>query len=195
MSRADIAQRRANALIRRVGKQMAIRHPSTTGGPSPVINPPTIESSLLVNGNQSLSSSTLSLKATRLIGGIVSGDQFTIGSHTYTATGSVTAASNALVSIPITPNLAANITDGASVTPTWGADTAVYGVIGMYSALAIDGTLIQQKDLRITIPANVMSYVPTIMDKIVIDGFVKSIVNITPSYTQGSPASYIIQAR
>lgn len=193
--RGDLARTRSSAALSRVGTPIVLRHLTTSGGATPAQNPPTIKV-LVAAGDQPQGSTTLALRAGLLLGEVVAGDQFVIGGNKtlYTATATVIAVDNA-VTLPITPPLGAEITDGTPVATVWSADETVYAVINSFPAIMIDGTLIQQSDLRVTIAALTLRQPPLLTDKLLIGAVARSILNVTPFYSAGQVTHYQLQAR
>lgn len=73
--------------------------------------------SIKVNGAASAGAAKISLDGlTAATGKTAVGDLIKIGDYTYTITAEVTAAANALTDVPITPALAADVADNATVT-------------------------------------------------------------------------------
>lgn len=64
----------------------------------------------------------------------------------------------------------------------------------------IDGTLVQRSDLRVTVPAASLPFVPAIaasdtQDAIEIDGTIYSVIAVSPAYAGESVATYELQVR
>ena len=71
---------------------------------------------------------------------------------------------------------------------------------GTFDNEYIDGTLVQRSDLRVTVPAASLPFVPAIaasdtQDAIEIDGTIYSVIAVSPAYAGESVATYELQVR
>jgi hypothetical protein len=88
------------------------------------------------------------------------------------------------------------ITAGTGPRPvSTSTDTVVKGRILGFPTNLIDGTLIQAADVQVLVPATSLSFVPTTLDQIVIDGRLRKIQSVTPQYVAELPAFYKLHAR
>lgn len=83
---------------------------------------------------------------------------------------------------------------GSTGSPT----TVVYpgqGRLGNYSDMAVDGTVIQQFDRRVTFVAVPDDFVPKIGDRLTVGPDVYSIINLKPREIGGNWVCFTLQAR
>lgn len=196
MSRlSDFARDRVKVGLDRRGKRIIYRRITTSGGPSPALNPPVFTAPIKVNGNFLAGVSSISLLATYLVGRVVAGDQFTIGSKTYTVTNTVSASSNGLAGVGINPVLAADVADLTTVTFSFLNDTTLYASVRSFPRNLMDGTLVTASDLMVLIPAKSLPFTPKNTDRLIIDDVQKDIVDYTPGYQGDQVAFWNVHAR
>lgn len=159
--------RRARALAKRLiakqGRTLVLRRPTRVEiktGPSAgtVTSSPLSTSALVLDGAHPLGASVLDLRAASVTGLLVAGDRLTIAGTTYTVTGGPhAAASNALVSVAISPALAAGASDGDAVAVVFtGTDATIKGVVSEISRGLIDGQLTKAGDLQVLVSAQAL---------------------------------------
>ena len=190
----DRFRARTNRLISRTGKVITYRRITKVAGPNPAINPPST-GSLQAAAIALTGDTTISLTSPSVSGRLVAGDKLIIAGAVYTLTGAVTAVGNVFPGLAFTPALAADVAAGDAVSVTFSADVLVTARISGFSENMMGGTLVQIGDFNVVIPATQITFTPTIVDKLIIDGTPRSIVSVTPQYAASFPASWRIQAR
>lgn len=196
MARGDYERRRVNSVLGRIGRSITIRHITQIAGPNPAINPPST-SGLVVDGVQNAGAAILNIRGNMISGRLILGDKLTIAGDgaTYTVQAQVIASLNKLASIPISPVLQRSEADGAVITPTFLNEITMLARVASYPQSMINGTVIQQTDLQVILPALPLTFVPSTTDKLIIDGTVRGIANVSPNYSGDQVAFYTIQAR
>ena len=190
----DRFRTRTNRLINRTGKVITYRRITKLTGPNPAINPPST-GSLQAAAIALTGATTINLTSPSVSGRLVAGDKLTIAGAVYTLTSEVVAVANTFTGLTFTPTLAADVAAGDAVLVAFSADVTVTARISGYSENMMGGTLVQIGDFNVVIPATQITFTPTIVDKLIIDGIPRSIVSVTPQYAASLPASWRIQAR
>lgn len=190
---ADQAQR----LVKRRAQAITYRRVTRLTGPQPAVNPPSDES-LLVNGVTALGATTIALRAPAVTGFLKAGDKFSIAGNAqvYTVGNQVSASNGVFSGVAISPALVAQAADGAAVTPTWAADTAIVCAALSYPLHLVDGTSIIQGDLQIVVAALDLAFDPAVGDVLIMsDGRRRKIVSVTSADPGDYTAFWSLQAR
>lgn len=198
MRPATIQKRVANAVKRR-GKTITLRRITTSAAPYSLPNPPTMVSPVL-DGAHTAGDTTIAIRGSDVRGRLIAGDELKIGATSYTVTGtinsrSLAAATPGFDAVTISPGLVSNLPDGTAIVPKWLADEELIATIRSYPIRLIDGSLIQARDLWISIGFVDGLERPTETDKLLIDGDIRAIVSSTPAYAGSVIARWDIQAR
>jgi hypothetical protein len=64
-----------------------------------------------------------------------------------------------------------------------------------YASDQIDGSLIRRGDLRLSVPAKGLTFVPAVFDQVVLDGQTWGIQRVMPKYSGEQAAMYELQVR
>lgn len=192
-----LARRRASRIVKRRGKSMFLRRVTMLDGPTSAPNPPTITGGLTVFGAVSAGASTITLRARSASGRLIAGDRFVLAGDTtiHTITAQVIAASNTFTPVPFSPPLTQPVADGAAAALFYAADVPITARVDGFAENLVDGTLVRVGDLNVMIPGAELMAAPQAVDKIVLDGVVKSIVTVTPVYAAAQVAFWRVQAR
>ncbi len=178
------------------GSLVTMRNLTTVSGPSPAPNPPNV-SGLVVSGTAAIGASVVTLRATRATGRFVSGDVLKFGTdaQAYAVTAPVTAAANGFAAVPIAPPLVIAVTDGEALVVTYSADTVVMAFVTSYPARLVNGTSIQNGDIKVRLLASSIPFLPAVTDKIFVGANSYSIVDVHSMDSQGVLYGYSLQAR
>jgi hypothetical protein len=187
----DLAQ-----LIKENGCPVTVRNVTTLSGPVPAPNPPSV-AGLVVSGAVSVGAASVSLRATRATGRLVTGDVLKFGADPqgHTVTAPVIAASNGFTAVPIAPPLAVAVTDGESVAATYSADTVLTGFVTSYPARQVNGTSIQTGDIKVRLLGSAVTTALAVTDKVFVGANSYSIVDIHTMDCQGVTYGIVLQAR
>lgn len=179
--------------ILKVGKSIVFRKMTVGTGANPKVNPCSTDS-LVVNGAFSSGVSTISLRGAGLTGYLRSGDAFTIGATTYTVAADTAAASaGAIATVIFAPALAANAADGDAAPVVFIGDTTLVARVGSYRRGAKGDEV--STDLTVVIASIDLAVVPTVDDKLIIDGVKHGIMELNPAYGVSAIARYDMRAR
>lgn len=183
-------------MITDYGTPVTVRRVTTLTGPAPAPNP-FVLNGLIANGSFLLGATTVSLKATQLNGRLIAGDaiQFTGDATKYVVGSQIISAANGLASITIAPGLAVAVTNGESANVLFSADVSVSAFVTSYPTRLVNGTSIQNGDLKVRMLASALTYEPKATDKILLGANSYSIVNVKSMDIQGAPYGYSLQAR
>lgn len=183
-------------MIADYGSAVIVRNVTTLTGPSPSPNPPNV-SGLVVSGTAAIGASLVTLRATRATGRLLAGDvlRFAGDARAYAVTAPVIAVTNGFSLVPITPALVSNLTDGQALTLTFSADVAVQAFVTSYPARLVNGTSIQNGDIKVRLLVSSLPFVPAVTDKIFVGVNSYSIVNVHTMDLQGVGYGYSLQAR
>lgn len=180
-----------------LGALVTYRPVTFTTGAEPSPYPPT-QTGFTLSQNAGSGSSSVSFSASNVRGRIKASDSFTIAgqSQSYTVTsGPYTASSNSFAAVSFTPALVAAATAGAVVTLTPAVDVSAWARVSSYPRRLIDGTLILDGDLMVTIASRHLSAAPKARDVIVFGGGQLIVISYSPVFGAGEVAAYQIQAR
>jgi hypothetical protein len=170
------------------------RRITTLAGPDPAPNPARV-AALVVNGNPLAGATTIGLRGTALVGRFIAGDRLRIGDAILTVAGDAIAASNA-ASVTLTAGLPTGFADGDAVTVEWANVRVVPADIQALGERIPDGTLVEMRDLFLTIAAGNLPWRPVSADEVVLpDGDVRTVVTAQPIMQDGIPISWRLQVR
>lgn len=196
-----MVRRYADAMQRR-GRQITLRRiTALADGTTP--NPPTLVFPVL-DGDAAAAATSIAIRASQAIGRLLAGDTLSIGGFApVTIAADVTARALSLdPANPATPGfdavtLASGLpgaaADGTAIVPTWKADTLVWASVQGF-AVGLRSDQIVSGDLRVRIAAFGIAQ-PSLTDRLLIDGYDRSIVGVDPFYVRSDIAAWDVQAR
>ena len=191
--------RRYSDALRRRGTPIVWRRVSRLAGGDAQPNPPTLLNPVL-DGNVSAGATSLSIRATAASGRLFPGDALALGSlpplvvAAITPSRAIGSGTPGFTAVPLTSAIPSAQPDGTPIVPTWAADSQVYARIGGFP-LQVIGDQILSNDLSVEMAAFGLSAVPSPIDLLVIDGNVRTIVAMVPTYALGAVVKWTIQAR
>ena len=187
--------RRYQTLMLARGGPITLRAFSELAGPDPSPNPARL-SALVVDGAHTAGATTLHLKAAAIGGRFIAGDSFLAGTTFLAKAASQVIPTNNACAVPLAAGLTQSLADGAAIAVTWAADKTIQAQAMPVSLRLVDGEMIQQRDLMVTVAANDLPGPPQPQWRIIMpDGDERSIVSIRPAAVDGIPVSYSFQAR
>ncbi len=185
-------QQFANAVAQR-GATIYLRTPSTSPASPPMTGPLTCDAA-------AQNATVVTLRSDTAIGAIVPGDVLLLGTQKLVVSNTISAApdlvngGDAFVGVAFTPPLSAAVTANTALTVRWSADKPLKAMVDAYPVTLVDGELILQSDLRVTMAAY-RNPVPELAQQLVIDGVPRSIKNISPVRIRNDIIKYQLQAR
>jgi hypothetical protein len=193
-----LAQLFANALKRR-GRVITLRTVTMgAGGPIPALLSTPVLMSDLLNG-----ATAFNLACTSASGSLMPGDVIAFGAAKVTVAAPVQATPLSATSSPgfiavqlSEPYSGATIPAGTAASLTFAADVPIYAMVNAYPVNLVDGKLIEAFDLRVVIAAWQQATPDPATQKLVIDGQVRSILRVDPTYGPGGELEkWAVQAR
>jgi hypothetical protein len=195
-----IVRRFADGVSRR-GRQIVLRRISLINGQSP--NPPVLVSPV-TNGHALAGATHIAIRAIQAVGRIVAGDILTIGSLAPIAVAADVTAQVPTMdpAVTVTPGfgvvvlaapLPSDVADGSPIVPAWMADQLVWTMERNFS-IALQGTQIVAGDLSMVVAAFGVTR-PNTTDQLLLDGSIRSIVNVGREMVRGQAVAWTIQAR
>lgn len=196
--RSDNLRRRTALVLGSKGGIVTYRRTTRKDGYEPYPNPPRIGGTLSLAAALNAGSSSLTIGATVLVGRIIAGDRFRIG----TSATVFQAASEALddganrITVPLTFAAPSTVASGTALTPIWAADRELRAVIQSLSRRLREDVLLEMRDLQVTISADDLPFEPFVQDRIVLPGGdVREVVAIMPMMMDGLPYAWRLQLR
>jgi hypothetical protein len=189
-------RRRAAQMMRLRPVWITYRRITRLDGPYAAQNPPRVQGALAVSGGQEAGAATLAIRAARLQGRVVPGDQLILAGVTYLVTGQVADTGTNVIIAPIAPALAAPASDGAAVTARWAGERRIPARQQDYGQRLIDGQMILVGDQKITLAAQDLAADPAPQDQVTLpDGTLLTVVAAFPARLDGEPITWDLQVR
>lgn len=200
--------RRTDRLIARVARRdqrsrdrrrqiggVTYRRITRLAGPDPAPNPARV-SGLVINGNPNAGATAIALRATALVGRLIAGDILRVGTAILRVAADAIAASNA-VTVTLSAGLPEALSDGAPVEVEWlNVRAGIPADIQGLGERIPDGTLIEMRDLFLTISAGSLPWRPASGDEVILPGGdVRAVVVAQPVMEQGISISWRLQVR
>lgn len=187
----------ADALSRR-GTLITWRRVSRLAGGDPQPNPPTLIGPVL-NGAAGAGTTVISIRAAAAAGRILAGDMLAIGALApipvaVAATATAPGGTVGFAGIQLASGLPSAQLDGAPVVPTWLADTSVRARVSSYPVHLLSDQILST-DLSVEMAAFGVTQAPTPQDLLVINGDVRTIVTVLPTWAAGMVVKWTVQAR
>jgi hypothetical protein len=180
---------------RRQGGRVTYRHITRLAGPDPAPNPARI-AGLVVNGNPLAGATTFGLRGTAMVGRFIAGDLLRIGDAILAVAADAVADNNA-ATVTITAGLPVGLADGAAVAVEWlNVRADVPAEIQGLGERIPDGTLVEMRDLFLTIAAGNLPWPPASGDEVALPGGdIRSVVVAQPIMEEGIAVTWRVQVR
>lgn len=191
------AAERFDDAVARHGTFIVIRRYSTTPGPVPLLNPPTVQGPVLVGLPAAVGDTQISLLTVSASGRLVPGDVLAmVGGPTVTVATTTLARvfPSGFSQVGLTAPLTVPIAAYTPLNILYAADITVSAVIGSYPLRLIDGERIQSRDIQVTLGAFKAPDIRSTWGLILL-GREFSIVEATPAFERSTIVSWSIQAR
>jgi hypothetical protein len=195
MKRADYLALRVSQRIQQRGTPAVLRRMTGLPGPQPAMNPPQLVDPV-VHGAVSAGAAAVSLRASTARGRLVAGDKIIIGAQVLTVGGTIVAANNQLVAIPVSPVVGAGgLADGQAVNLTFAADQAVSVYETALDLRLFPGTEVQQMDSQVMLGSYGVTPAPRLGDHLRIGLQWWRILAVSPRQVQGAAAEWALMLR
>jgi len=170
---------------RRQGGRVTYRHITRLAGPDPAPNPARIAGP-----------TTFGLRGTAMVGRFIAGDLLRIGDAILAVAADAVADNNA-ATVTITAGLPVGLADGAAVAVEWlNVRADVPAEIQGLGERIPDGTLVEMRDLFLTIAAGNLPWPPASGDEVALPGGdIRSVVVAQPIMEEGIAVTWRVQVR